>query len=287
MSDPYTNHIIKLIIAQYAKQHGFSLISENSMCILVEVVIDYVYKLSKFASESATHCGRTDCNILDLSFSLNKVSKESLESLHHFYKLRISKEKQEPKLDFNVQNYPKPIIPLFYMDQKNENDNNTFYPFRKYVNYISKPESSEIPSFYPDFPPEYTYKKEFVPNKHQISQIELDKQRSKEQKILQSEIENLTKDTANQEKNTITIQTHVINALSTGLTNEPVPDTTHPHLIFHGFSQPVVDPEKKNPSQLRRLRSNADDDEFEDVSLPSRGYISEILQESRNKSEKL
>ena len=284
MSDPYTNHIIKVIVVQYAKKYGFSKISENSLNIIIEAVIDYVYKVSKLASESAAYSQRTETNILDLLFSLYRITSrhelseeeienesiisfrepETLQSLHQF----LIKNDQIPKLDYSIGPYPKPDVSPFFENQKGKG---TAFPFRTYVRVFSKKESPEVPLFYPDFPPEFTYKNVSLPSKNLISQIELDKRRSKEQKILQSQIENLMKDTATSEKKTITMQPHIVNLLGTGLTNEPVPDSTHPHLVFHGFSEPISDPENNAPSQLCRINA--------EVSLPAKGYISQIKQE--------
>ena len=239
MSDPYTNHLIKLIIAKCAQQHGFSYISETSLAILIESVVDFVYKTAKLASEATSMGGRIDTNIYDLLFSLNHLWQETIFSLHSFHN---NGKHKIPSIEYKVPPYPKPMKSSFYLDQEQKQMTTIPHPFRLFTNFKPSKFSTEVPEFYPDYPPEYTYKTARMAFKNQISQIDLDKQRSKEQKVLQEQIENIRKDTALIKKNVIRMPSQLTDNLTTAISREPPPETLENHLVFYGYV-PSLNPE--------------------------------------------
>jgi hypothetical protein len=66
MSDEFTRHIFRIILARAAQTRDFTSISEITLEIFIDAVISRLSDFARTAASIASHCGRTDTNGLDV-----------------------------------------------------------------------------------------------------------------------------------------------------------------------------------------------------------------------------
>ena len=253
MSDAFTNHVIKVTIVRCAREFGFSEISETALSILTEIVIDFIYSTAELAQEITTHSGRTDTNGYDIFFALKHKINYSPEILIDF--LNNHSEKIIP-YESSVSPYPEPTINSFYKNQLSSKKIPPFR-FRRYLPVQSKKESREVPQCYPDYPPDYMYKDSVSKSESSLTEMDIEKQRSKEQKTLQMQIENLNKNLEKTRSQTIDIGSHLKLILSSEIKRTPQ-SMGDPTFVMNGHTA-ICDPEHMIFAQKSAV---ANDDEF-------------------------
>ena len=236
MSDPFTEQILKMVIAKVAKQCNFSTISETALNIFVDATIFYIQSISSKAGKITTHCGRTDTNGYDFFFALYHNANETPESLSHF----LNRTTQIPPFEYSIYPYPLPMKTEYNTDKIKPTS--TPHPFRIYVPIRDKSGNcSHIPDCYLDFPPKYTYSQgNMVPEPSVDVQIEA--QRSKDQKKLQEQIDAISQNSDTKMQQTIKFESTLTKYVSNELVRKPTELLESPVYILNG-ERKNIDPE--------------------------------------------
>lgn len=241
MSDEFTEHVLKIIIAKVAMTKGFSTMSETALDILTETVIQYVKKVASETNKITTHCGRIDSNGFDVFNALNSTSSDSPATLCNF----IQKE-QVPPFEFFIEKYPLPRLSQFFTYQISRADgqkkNIKARPFRTHVPIKSNAEGtkSHIPEFYPDMPKGYTANSgKMIPE----PQSNEDDKRSDDQNKLKKEIDALSSSSSDAKRQqVIEFDSALTKLLSDELVMKPTDLLESPAYVLDG-ERPNIDPE--------------------------------------------
>jgi hypothetical protein len=153
MSDDFTRHIFRLIVAKLAQQKGLASISESALDIFADAIIQ---RLSEYASSCASataRAGRTDTNGIDVFAGLARHD-ETASSLATF----LREADPIPQFDYLVDAYPLPILPRFYAGFTAPPQVGTVIPpFRANLVIAPQEGNRHIPRFFPPFPKKYTF----------------------------------------------------------------------------------------------------------------------------------
>lgn len=244
MSDEFTQHIFRIIIAKAAQNLGFSTISETALNILVDVAISKVQDYAKSAAAMTTHCGRTDTNGYDIFYALFR--HENPKTLTDF----LNGPSCIQPFEFLVERYPIPahIKSNFYYRQLQEyskSQPSEPIPFRCNMPIIPKEEKSKIshiPNFLPSFPQEYTYKTDQTPVDASFDEQAVEKQRSDDQKQLQEAINRISSNRDSDGAHTPIMKPSLVSLMSNDLATRPTPLLESPAYVMDGI-RPTYDPE--------------------------------------------
>jgi hypothetical protein len=188
MSDEFTRHIFRLILARAAQTKEFSSISETALEILIDAVI---FRLSAFARTAASitsHCGRTDTNGLDVFAALSRHG-ETPESLSVY----LRKGEHIPAFDFLVDPYPLARLPRLFSSPSQQSGTAPAIPFRANTTFVpSQATSKHIPPFFPAHPSRYTYDRGVQPDPVVPDDPELVKKREADQALIKKALSQIS-----------------------------------------------------------------------------------------------
>lgn len=175
MSDDFTRHVIRVIVARVAEGCNFTTVSESALEILVDAVIERLSDYASTAGRIAAQGGRTQSNIYDVLTALSRYD-ESMETLTEFHQSSYI-----PQFEFLVEPYPLPRFPKFYASQASNNTQahgaptppSITLPFRANTTLTHVQmqngvpvKDKHIPQFFPNFPNMYTYDQTPARNDH-------------------------------------------------------------------------------------------------------------------------
>ena len=236
MSDPFTEQILKMIIAKVALQNDFSTISETALNIIVDATIYYIQTICSEASKLTTHCGRIDTNGYDFFHALYHIAHETPASLAQF----LNRSIQIPPFEYQICSYPIPSGIEFQRDKVKQA---TVRPFRTYVPIKDKTANySHIPDFYPDFPPQYTYSQGNMAKEPSMDDAQIEMQRSKDQKKLQEQIDAISQNSDTKMQQSIKFESSLTKFVSNELVRKPTDLLESPIYILNGERR-NIDPE--------------------------------------------
>ncbi|EAY02326.1 hypothetical protein TVAG_276000 [Trichomonas vaginalis G3] len=165
--------------------------SEASILILNDVIVDFIREICKFSSKMSILSGRTEVNAYDLFFALERVANENTNSLNTF----IIQHENSISSTLYAPNFPQPKLSEYYKQQIEDNPGEIHFARRFPIIQSQSPEFPFIPSFYPKIPSlKTTPDAESVLQTEKTKDYEKDKRKSREQKILQSELDGMDKD---------------------------------------------------------------------------------------------
>ena len=109
----YKDYLLSLNIAQISREFGFKKLGKNSFYLLTNVVRRFIEKISVDTQKQVEDSGRSDCNIIDLLFTL--LDDKNINQNDIIYYINSSKI----KYDFTKANY---LHKLLTTEEKERNN---------------------------------------------------------------------------------------------------------------------------------------------------------------------
>ncbi|KAH0792567.1 transcription initiation factor TFIID subunit 8-like [Histomonas meleagridis] len=241
MSDEFTRHIVKLIIARTAQNKGFTSISKTSLEILVEIVIDRLFDYGRSVADVTTFCGRTDSNGYDVFVGLNKF-QETVDSLSSF----LNAGSSVPQFDFLVEPYPIPVPSKFFAVSTSNQQQKSTYPFRANTSFVvSNPGQGKryhIPPFFAPPPDPFTYDHTIKPDPQLSDEPEIIKRREIDQASLQVALAQILSGKGTDSQTSVNFDCELTKLTSTELVTKPT-ELLESSLYTLEGERPHVDPE--------------------------------------------
>lgn len=237
MSDEFTHHVIKLIIANAAMQRGITSVSGLALDTLIDAVIDRLSAYAHHAALTTTLCGRTDTNIYDVLSSLGKYG-ESIETLSGY----LSGANTIPQFEYLVEPYPIPLPSKFY-SKGTANQNSSAYPFRANMTYpLHHPQANKhIPDFFSTIPNPCTYDRTVAPDPPQ-DDTEAKKRRDADQSALQVALQRILAERGEDGEGEMVLNCELTHLASAELISKPTELLQAPLYSLAG-ERPAEDPE--------------------------------------------
>lgn len=201
MSDDFTRHVMRVMIARLAEGYSFTSISEAALEIFVDAVIERLSDYASAAGRTAAHGGRTQSNIYDVLTALARYD-ESVETLADF-----QASSYVPQFEFLVEPYPLPRFPKFYSDQVPKTNQQhgppppppVTLPFRAnttlthvQVQNGAPLKEKHIPQFFPNFPNPFTYDQTLARNDQLADDKEAAMKRDSDQRQMKSALKHIS-----------------------------------------------------------------------------------------------
>jgi hypothetical protein len=217
MSDEFTRHVFRLILARVAQQKGFTTISETALEILIDAIIDRLSEMARSAARITTRCGRTDTNGLDIFAALFKF-QETPDSLSQY----LRRPDQFPPFEFLVEPYPLPRLPRFFTSVAPQPTQPTV-PFRANTTFIANPANSHIPPFFPPPPNRYTYEHSIAPDPPLPDDPELVKRRENDQSQIKRALSDLSAGKGVETGHTVVFDSELARLIANDMFSRPTP----------------------------------------------------------------
>jgi hypothetical protein len=174
MTDSFTHEVMRVIIARIAMHMKITAMSESSLDLLTDAVIQNTTRIAAQGRRIAAHGGRTDGNAYDVFTAYQRSrQREDPTTLSRF--LQGQSKSSVPPCDFLVKPYPLPRRMAFSdLDASIMRGSPPILPFRSNttIDYPRTPHHLLIggqyqpassdepwrPWFFPRYPPEFTYR---------------------------------------------------------------------------------------------------------------------------------